>query len=189
MADLLIKTSDIDGGAVYGVRQVQYAVDGVPGKNFIDAVTAAAFRQCTAIEETTGAYAQVVRARQDKIDELSQALAYIAKAVGSLKTKGGKSTDKATIDNASWVKGVASKYEVTLSWESNGTQMTRGNLQKAQTNVQYEIEKEDNNLQQDNVTLQSYLTKRDNAFSNAAKLVRKANNAASSTIGNMGAEF
>ncbi|MBO7683657.1 MAG: hypothetical protein J6T51_02910 [Kiritimatiellae bacterium] len=189
MSDKLIKTDVIEGGAVYGVRQVEYTVDGVPRKDFIDAVTTAAFRQATAIETATGAYAQVVKARQAKIDDLAQALAYIAKAVGSLKTKGGKSTDKATIDNAAWVRGVADKYEVQLSWESNYTEMTRGNLQKAQTNVQYEIEKENNNLQQDNVTLQSYLTKRDNAYSNASKIVKKANNAAQTTISNIGSEF
>ena len=35
------------------------------------------------------------------------------------------------------------------------------------------------------VSLQSYLSKRDNAFSTAAKLVKKATNAAGSTIGNI----
>jgi len=36
------------------------------------------------------------------------------------------------------------------------------------------------------VSLQSFLTKRDNAYSTAAKLVRKANDAARSTIRNIG---
>ena len=65
--------------------------------------------------------------------------------------------------------------------------MTRGNLQKAQTNVQYAIEREDNDIQQDIVTLQSFISKRDNAYSNASKVIRKANQAADSTINNIGA--
>ena len=107
--------------------------------------------------------------------------------MGKLDNKNGKSTDKVTVDNANWVKSIAAKYEVSLTWESNGTQMTRGNVQKAQTNIQYAIEREDNDVQQDIVTLQSYISKRDNAYSNAAKVIRKANQAASSTIHNIGA--
>ena len=38
----------------------------------------------------------------------------------------------------------------------------------------------------DIVTLQSYISKRDNAYSNAAKIVKKTNQAATSTIGNIG---
>lgn len=185
--DKLISAEAITGNSVYGVGQVQYTVGRESGKNFIDAVTLAAFRQAVAIEDEATAYSHVVRARQTKIDELSEALSYIAKAVGSLDNKGAKSTDKVTVDNASWVKTIAARYEVSLSWESNGSQMTRGNLQKAQANVQYAIEREDNDIQQDIVTLQSYITKRDNAYSNASKIVKKANQAADSTIGNIGA--
>ena len=82
------------------------------------------------------------------------------------------------------MKEIAAKYEVKLSWD--GDSMTRGNLQKAQTNVQYAIDREDNDIQQDIVTLQSYISKRDNAYSNASKVVRKSNQAATSTIGNIG---
>lgn len=183
----LISAEVVTDNSVYGVRQVQYTVGKESGKNFIDAVSIAAFKQAVAIEEATTAYSHVVTARQTKIDELSEALAYIAKAMGRLDNKNGKSTDKVTVDNANWVKSIAAKYEVSLTWESNGTQMTRGNVQKAQTNIQYAIEREDNDVQQDIVTLQSYISKRDNAYSNAAKVIRKANQAASSTIHNIGA--
>ncbi len=181
--DLLIQAEPLTDNAVYGVRQVQYAVAGESGKNFVDAVTIAAFRQATSIEKSTSAYAQVVRARQQKIDELSEALALIAKAVGKIEKK-TSSTDTIEIDNAARVKEIAAKYEVKLSWDGNS--MTRGNLQKAQTSVQYAIDREDNDIQQDIVTLQSYISKRDNAYSNASKIVRKSNQAATSTIGNIG---
>ena len=182
--DALIKPEMLTGNSIYGVRQVQYTVDGVSGRDFIDALTAASFKQSVAIESAASGYVAVVKARQRKVDDLGQMLAYLSKAVGSLKSKGGKSTDKVTVDNANWVKSTANAYGISLSWDGN--KMTRGDIQKAQTSVEYELDKEDNNLQQDIVSLQSFLTKRDNAYSTAAKLVRKANDAANSTIRNIG---
>ena len=179
----LIVPETIADNSVYGVRQVQYTVDGKSGHNFIDAVAAASFRQAVAIEDTTSSYAAVVRARQVKINELAEALSYVAKAVGSLDHD-AKSSTKTKIDNASRVKEIANKYGVSLSWDGN--KMAFGNLQKAKTNLQYAIDREDNDIQQDIVTLQSFITKRDNAYSNAAKVITKANHAASSTIGNIG---
>ena len=64
--------------------------------------------------------------------------------------------------------------------------MTRGDVMNAQNDIEYKMDVEDNNLQQDMVSLQSFLSKRDNAFSTAAKLVRKSQNSAGETIGNMG---
>ena len=179
----LIVVDPLTDNSVYGVRQVQYTVNGKSGHNFIDAVAAASFRQAVAIEDTTSSYAAVVRARQVKINELAEALSYVAKAVGSLDHD-AKSSTKTTISNASRVKEIANKYGVSLSWDGN--KMEFGNLQKAKTNLQYAIDREDNDIQQDIVTLQSFITKRDNAYSNAAKVIMKANQAASSTIGNIG---
>ena len=181
--DPLIKPEILTGNSIYGVRQMQYTVDGVSGKDFIDALTAASFRQSVAIESAASGYVGVVNARQKKVDELGKVLAYLSKAVGSLKTKGGKSGDKVAVDNANWVKSIANAYGISLSWD--GDKMTRGNIQKAQTTIEYELDKEDNNLQQDIVSLQSFMSKRDNAYSTAAKLVRKANDAAASTIRNI----
>ena len=117
------------------------------------------------------------------IVELAEALSYVAKAVGSLDHD-AKSSTKTTVSNASRVKEIANKYGVSLSWDGN--KMEFGNLQKAKTNLQYAIDREDNDIQQDIVTLQSFISKRDNAYSNAAKVVMKANHAADSTIGNIG---
>lgn len=180
----LITTETITDNSVYGVQQVQYTVNGHSGKNFMDAVAIAAFRQAAAIETSTSAYAEVVRARQKKIDDLGEALSNIAKAMGEVHKK-TKSSDKITIPNAGNVKNIAAKYGISLSW-TDGYKMTLGNLQKAQTNVQYAIDREDNDIQQDIVTLQSYISKRDNAYSNAAKIIKKTNNAATSTINNIG---
>ena len=179
----LIVPDALADNSVCGVRQMQYTVNGKSGQNFIDAVAMASFRQAVAIEDTTSSYAAVVRARQVKINELAEALSYVAKAVGSLDHD-AKSSTKTTVSNASRVKEIANKYGVSLSWDGN--KMEFGNLQKAKTNLQYAIDREDNDIQQDIVTLQSFITKRDNAYSNAAKVITKANHAASSTIGNIG---
>ena len=179
----LIVPETITDNSVYGVRQVQYTVGGKSGHNFIDAVTAASFRQAVAIEDTTSSYTAVVRARQVKINELAEALSYVAKAVGSLDHD-AKSSTKTKVDHASRVKEIANRYGVSLSW--NGDKMEFGNLQKAKTNLQYAVDREDNDIQQDIVTLQSFISKRDNAYSNASKVIMKANHAASATIGNIG---
>ncbi len=74
MADL-IATSEIPGSSVYGVKQMQYIVDGEEGKDYADALTAASFRQSVAIEEATAAFSSVVRLRERKVDDLSAILA------------------------------------------------------------------------------------------------------------------
>ena len=183
MSALIVKEPLADN-AVYGVRQVQYTVNGHSGKDFADAVAIAAFKQAAAIETTTSSYTNVVRARQKKIDELGDVLSNIARAMGEVHKK-TKSSDKITIPNSGTVKTVAARYGIDMTW-TDGNKMTLGNLQKAQTNVQYAIDREDNDIQQDIVTLQSYISKRDNAYSNAAKIIKKTNQAATSTIGNIG---
>ena len=180
----LIVTEPLTDNAVYGIRQMQYTVDGKSGKNFADAVAIASFKPAVAIEAATSSYSSVVRARQQKIDELGEVLSNIARTMGEVNKK-TKSGDKFTIPNADYVKTIAARYGVDMTW-TDGNKMTLGNLQKAQTNVQYAIDREDNDIQQDIVTLQSYISKRDNAYSNAAKIVKKTNQAASSTIGNIG---
>ena len=108
MARLIVEEPLTDN-SVYGVRQMQYTVNGKSGQNFIDAVAMASFRQAVAIEDTTSSYTAVVRARQVKIDELAEALSYVAKAVGSLDHD-AKSSTKTKIDNASRVREIANRY-------------------------------------------------------------------------------
>lgn len=180
----LIASDLITDYTVYGVPQMQYTVAGEHGLDFTAAVTAAVFKQTTAIESATSGYSEVIKARQKKIDDLSEALAYIAKANAKLPTDSSTpSKDKVKVDNSTWIKSICAYYEVKLTWD--GEKMVRGDLQKAQTELEYQIDKEDNNLEQDMVTLQSYLTKRDNAYSNASKVVKKTYRVADTVIGNM----
>ena len=190
----LIDTVEIAGAAVYGVRQVSYTVDGVVGKDYGAALTAAAFKESTAIEDTMNSYAAVVRPRMRKLEDLGTVMAGLNAGMATLKTKDTESSDKtdkmAVLAEA---HTLASKYGITVTcvaYEYSGgvykAQMRRDDLYRAQNQVQYEMDKEDNDLKQDMVALNSLMSKRDNAFSAAARLIKKANDAASNTIGNIG---
>jgi len=181
----MIEAKEIAGGAVYGVPQMQYTVDGEEGRDYAAALAAAAFRESVAIEESAGAYAEIVRQRRRKLEDLGQVLAELAKAVAALPAKNQSVDDAVSIGNAHWVNETAKKYGVTLVFKENSDQMTRGNIQKGQNDVQYAVDLEDNALQQDMVSLQSAFSKRDNAFSTASKIVQKALKAASTAISNI----
>ncbi len=181
----LIQTSVIEGGAVYGVPQVSYTVDGATGKDFSAALAAATLRESTAIEATAASYSAVVKERARKVDELGQVMAYLAEAFARLSVKNPAPGDTATVNNGAWVNGTALKYGITLVFMPNTAIMTRANIMKGQNEIQYAIDTEDNNLQQDMVSLQSFVSKRDSAFSTASKIISKAHNAAGSAIDNM----
>ena len=178
-----ITIDTVSDNSVYGIAQVNYTVDGESGKIFADAVAMAAFKVATAIEDATGSYSDVVKARQKKLDDLGTVLACFNKAEAELSTD-NKSTDKASIKDYSYVKRMLDYYEVNV--KGLGSSMVRGDIQKAVTEVRYQIDTENTNLQQDMVSLQSYISKRDNAYSTASKIVEKSNRAASTTIGNVG---
>ena len=181
----LIQTNTIDNLSVYGVSQVSYTVNGESGKDYSAALAAAALRQTAGIEASTAAYADLVKVRARKVEELGQVMAELSKAYASLRVKDAESGDSATVDNGAWVNGTALKYGITLVFKENTADMTRANLMKGQNEIQYAMDVENNNLQQDMVSLQGLISKRDNAFSAASRIVRKADDAASSTIGNI----
>lgn len=183
----LVESTVIAGGAVYGVRQVQYTVEGVSGQDFATALTAASFKQAAAIEESAGSFAAVIRQRQKKVDNLGEVLAVLARAIASMSTKNTQSGDKsAEIGDLSDAKSKAAAYGITISLTDSDKKITRGTALKVQNEVRYQLDVEDNSLQQDIVSLQSLFTKRDNSFSNAAKIVKKALNASASAIRNIG---
>jgi len=185
MANLIV-ADKINGCSVYGVQQVQYTVDGVPGKDFAAALTAAAFRQATAIEDAVSSYAAVLQRRQQKLDELGEALAVLARAIASLPTTDQNGNDKSDTDSAlTAMSETVARYGITMT-VTGDSRITRENAMTAQNDIKYALDIEDNDLQQDTVSLQSMFSKRDNAFSTASKIVKKALNASGATIGNIG---
>lgn len=190
----LITATEISGGAVYGVGQVSYAVDGVSGKDYADALTAAAFKESVSIEAAASAYAAVVRQRQRKVSDLGVVLADLAYAISTMDPKSNDPNKRSnTCTQVLEAYNLAGKYGITLSLASVGVSngvntsasITYANATRSQNDVQYALDMEDNNLQQDMISLQSFIAKRDNAFSTAAQIIKKASKAADSTIGNI----
>ncbi len=192
----LIAANEIPGASVYGVAQMSYTVNGESGNDYAAALTAAAFREATAIEVAASSYMTVVRQRQTKVSKLGNVLATIATAMASLKTKNVEPGDHSA---TSWqmdvafdaAKTICNRYGITLNVQTKTVDgvlrfyMTRGDLMRSQDDIQYKLDVEDNNLQQDMVSLQSFVSKRDSAFSTASKIISKAHNAAGSAIDNM----
>ena len=184
----LIDTVEIAGAAVYGVRQVTYTVDGAAGKDYGAALTAAAFKESTAIEDTMNSYAAVVRQRTRKLEDLGKVMAGLNGGSATLRTSKQESSDRTDkMSILAEAHSLAAKYGITVTcvaYEfSDGVykaQMRRDDIYRA------EMDREDNDLKQDMVSLNSLMSKRDNAFSAAARLIKKANDAASNTIGNIG---
>ena len=86
MADL-IQTTEIAGGSVYGVKQVQYTVDNETGKDYAAALAVASFKEAVAIEASAAASSEVVRQRQRKVSDLGDVLSVLATAIASMDPK------------------------------------------------------------------------------------------------------
>lgn len=183
MSSLIVAT-EIAGNSVYGVKQFDYTVDGVVHQDYAAAITCAAFRESLAIEQSAAGIGEVVRQREKKLEDLGYALAVVNKAYATMKTKNQERDDMSSTDEElTKARNVLAEYGIAL--KVTNSQISRETAQLAQADIKYALDVEDNNLQQDLVTLKSFMTKRDNAFSNASKVVKKALDAASSTIGNI----
>ena len=189
----LIVANEIPGASVYGVAQYDYTVDGASGKDYSAALAAASLRESVAIEDSAAAYSELVRQRERKISDLGDVLAAIAQAIATMDPKSQDTGKRSEWSSRLYdAHGTCSRYGISLplvavryengQWEG---QVTYREATKAQNDVQYEMDKEDNNLQQDMVALQSYITKRDNAYSSAAKIVQKSVRTGGGTIRNM----
>ena len=183
----LIETNDISGFKVYGQQMVEYTVDGIAGKDFSLAIAIAALSQSTAIEVEAEAYGSVLRARQRKLAEMGDALATLSKAIATMKVGSGqqssdKSSADAALDTASTVFG---RYGVSLPVNSDH-QVTCGDAEKARNDAEYVMDMENNDMQQDMITLQGLISKRDNSFSTASKVVKKVNSTGTSIIRSIG---
>lgn len=188
----LVESVPIEGLSVYGVQQKSYTVEGVAGCDYVKAASIAMFQEANAIEAETSAFAAVLEARQKKLDELGWALAVIMKAVASLPTDEPESDDLSDVDaDLGTASQVLDKYRRSTNADlklpvNEDYRVRRDDATMAQSALQYEIDYETNEMQQDMVTMQSLVSKRDNAFSTAASLVQKINSTASTLIGNMG---
>lgn len=190
MADFIV-ANDIAGLKVYGQQQVDYTVDGEAGRDFGAAVARASLMRSVAVEGLLVALTDVVRKRERKLTDLGEALSYVSAAAANFTSK-SKTDDSTSSPGLATAKDILDRYGidtsnivvVDLSTLGAGRIGAIQNqyVGKLQTNVQYELDKEDNYLQQDLVSLQSYFSKRDQALSMAASLVKKVNNTMTSGI-------
>lgn len=185
MADLTISAQEIPGASVYGVAQVSYSVNGVAGQDYAAAVAAASLFQANAFEAECNALSAMVRLRMEKLDDLGEVLSTLNQVVAAMPTKNQQSSDTVWDPKLSRARELMAKYGMTLTLESDGS-VRRDNASYAQNDVQYALDREDNDLQQDMVSIQSLFSKRDNAFSTASQLIGKVNNASQSIIANFG---
>ena len=191
---MAIVTADA-ANSVWGVPQHSYTVEGVAGQDFAAALTIATFKEATAIEAAAQSYTAIVKQRQQKVEDLGSSLSCIAFAISTMDPKSNDTGKKSwTCHEVYQAQEKVSKYGLSIGYDgvsySSDTggkaYITYRNATKAQNNIQYEMDKEDNELQQDIVALNSLMSKRDNAFSTAARIVRKAFNATATTIRNVG---
>ena len=89
----MIEQNPIAGASVYGVEQYSYTVNGVAGKDYAAALSAASFKEAVAIEQALSAYSEVVRQRMRKLDDLGTVMAILNEAYATLKTKEQESGD------------------------------------------------------------------------------------------------
>lgn len=187
MSDLIV-ANEIAGAAVYGVKQYDYTIEGVGGKDYISALTMAAFKESVAIESSAESYAVVVRQRARKVQDLGNVLAVLAEAIATMDPK---SNDPDRMSDSFKALGDAEKVAASyglgfsVTWNGDNAAVSWRNAYNAQNNIQYAMDNEDNNLKQDNVALQGLLSKRDSAYSAAAKLVKKGDGTASGIIRNI----
>lgn len=184
----VIETRKIEGASVYGVEQVSYVVDGVAGRDYSAALAAAGLKQAAAIEADLTAVSLAVRARQVKLTELNSALATIVYAMGTMRVENPERTDLSSqIDALRDVAETARKYGITMSLAGdNGNQIQRDSGQKLQANFKSVLDLESNALQQDTVTLQNLISKRDSSYQTAVSIVKRALNAGTTAVRGLG---
>jgi len=188
-----IETNPIAGFQVYGVQMVEYTSEGISGRDYGTATAIASFANATAIEKETSAYAEVLRARQKKLTDLSDAMAIIAECIARLPTKKPKSDDMVASDSLPRAKSLMERYGLSLTvteipMPSAGTVYLarRDDLENARANVEYAMDMENNDMQQDMITLQGLISKRDNSYSTASKILKKYNDTGKSMVNNVG---
>lgn len=186
MADAIQQT-DIKGFSVYGQQQVDYTVQGLPHQDFAAAIAAAALGRTLSLEGATSAVTAGIRLRMAKMEDLGNCMSIVSKYVASLADK--ETSDKASGADLLQVKNTLDAYGVSsssISIDGSNGSVEKGDLTRLQADIQYAIDREDNDLQQDMTAVQGYINKRDQGYQTAYAVVRKVLRSNSATIANIG---
>lgn len=190
----LIETNKIEGFSIYGVQMVDYTLDGVGGRDLGSVLALASFASSGAIEKELSAYAEVLKARQKKLDDLGEALAILGKAIANLDPDTPESDDTVRDDNLVTAQTIMARYGVSLNVKSftfpfqdiTYYYITREDAENGRANAEYALNVEDNDMQQDMITMQGLIGKRDNAFSTASKILKKVASTGDSILRSVG---
>ena len=185
----MIEMHKIDGADVYGVEQYSYTVDGVENRDYTAALAAAAFKQAAAVEADLNALNIMVRARQTKLSDLNSALTTVVTALATIKTDGdeGASEKSKKIDSLRDARDAARSYGITIRLVGDDdNQITYGDAQTAVAELKHSSDLESNAMQQDVVTLQNLISKRDSTYQTLISLVKRSLNAGTTAIKGMG---
>ena len=186
MSDLM-EPQPISGFKVYGQQMYDFTVQGEAHKDFGTGIAIAALSEASAIETEANAFSSVLRARQTKLSELGEALAILSKCIATLRTKDQESTDKTDPDSDLWTaRSILNRYGVYNLPVDSDNKTTRGEIEKARTDTEYAMDVENNDMQQDMITVQGLVSKRDNSFSTASKVLQKVNSTGETIINTIG---
>ena len=183
------------GVSVYGVPQVAYKMDGATGLDFGSVVAKVTLRQAAILDAQTSVVTSAVRLRQKQLEAIGNGLALIDSILARFKLKDAASSDKIslgkdeckqlldakkTLERFGYTLDIGHTEEQTIehccksdehipeSWD-----ISRGVTMRAQSKIQELIDTEDNNLQQDMISVQGFMQKRDKAFDGATDIVKK----------------
>ena len=189
MSTLPIQTSfsPIADESVYGTQIRLYTFDGKKVDHSL-ALALASLQQSEAIESLLPVYNAVIKERQAKVSDMGEVLSTLAEAIGSMDPKDNDTSKKSSIQTAKLTRAneLLAKYGIKkLDLASNG-QITYKVAYYRQADLQAALDTESNDLQQNMIQLQSYVNKRDNAFSVANKVIAKENATARDTISALG---
>lgn len=187
----MIEMRKIEGADVYGVEQCSYVVDGQEGRDYTAALAAAALKQTVAVEADLAAMSTVCRARQVKLSDLNLAMTYISTALGTLPDTDSGGTPSAhrsdKMDELRDAAELAWKYRINVKLVGDdGNQIERGTGQTVSATIKHELDLEGNALQQDVVSLQNLITKRDSTYQTVFSLVKRSLNAGATAIKGLG---
>lgn len=182
----IISTAPI-GWAPFGLEQVAYQLPGSSRTlDFEQLVAAMAVGRSAQLEREAQVQAMQVRTRNEAIEMLGEVLAEVNRC---LETLAQKKDAPDTVANSKLyeckqilVKLGVKSYIVTTNTLGG---LNKGNAQKQQAELVYAIDMQDNDLQQDIISMQSLLNKRDDAYATASKLSTRVSDARSQTLENI----
>ena len=203
-------TPSDSGVSVFGVKQMDFMLADGKKVDFGTVLNDASIKQAMTVEQNANAVAGAVKMRMRKLEDLGKILAVVSEALAKYKTDTPESTDtvevKVGTDGENGFKEMQAKlkkYGFTMDFGSgtkevkdgckhktveDNTVLTlqRGTAMKAQSALQQMMDREDNDLQQDKVTLQGFISKTNKSYQAVGDMMSKIGKSSAKVIGNIG---